>query len=34
MMLQGEMLPVTVKQVQKVFQISAMQQTILCTKAF
>lgn len=34
MILQGKMLPVTVKKVQKVFQTSAMQQTILCTKAF
>lgn len=34
MILHGEMLPVTVKQVQKVFQTSPMQQTILCTKAF
>lgn len=38
MILQGEILPVTVKQVQKqvqkLFQTSAMQQTILCTKAF
>lgn len=34
MILQGEMFPVTVKQVQKVFRTSVVQQTILRTKAF